>query len=79
MNKEVDTSVRSLVVEMLLAKTLDSNYSEFNEPLSIETLEVIINCLVKDRSPKGKEFLGFMMSRLHELATDNKYLQDLLR
>ena len=73
-NKDVDTNIRGLIVEMLVLKS--SNKPD--DRISIVTMEGIIKYLAEDRSSSGREFLGFMMSRLNELATEDAYLRKLL-
>ena len=74
LNKEVDTTIRGIIVEMLATKSLNNP----KDRISLPTLETIIKCLVNDDSPPGKEFLGFVMSRLYELAEEDAYLRKLL-
>ena len=74
-NKGVDTNVRGMIVEMLVTKSLDSSKNR----ITVTKMEDIIKCLTSDHSSSGKEFLGFMMSRLYELASDDEYLKKVLR
>ena len=74
-DKEVDTNIRGMIVEMLITKSLDNSKNR----ISVQTLEAMIKCLTSDPSSSGKEFLGFMMSRLYELASEDEYLKKVLR
>ena len=73
-NKDVDTNIRGLIVEMFALKSLNNS----KDRISLGTMEGIIKCLTEDTSSSGREFLGFMMSRLNELATEDAYLKSLL-
>lgn len=73
-NKDVDTNIRGLIVEMLALKSLNNS----KDRISLGTMEEIMKCLTEDTSSSGREFLGFMMSRLNELATEDAYLKSVL-
>ena len=70
----MDTNIRGLIVEMLALKSLNNPADR----ISLTTMEGIIKYLAEDTSSSGREFLGFMMSRLNELATEDAYLKKLL-
>ena len=70
----MDTNIRGLIVEMLALKSLNNPADR----ISLTTMEGIIKYLAEDTSSSGGEFLGFMMSRLNELATEDAYLKKLL-
>ena len=75
LDKTVDSNLRGMIIEVLVAKSLDNP----SKRISIRTARIMIKCLASDAKTSGKEFSGFIMSRLYELASEDMYLRGILR
>ena len=64
-----------MVVEVLVSKSLSFTPERIQE----ETARKIVQSLGDDITPAGREFSGFIMSRLYELASEDIHLNDILR
>ena len=74
-DKSVDSNLRGMLVELLVSKSLDNP----SKRVSLSTVRTIIKCLSNDARTSEKEFSGFMMNRLYELASEDLYLKKILR
>ena len=75
LDRSVDSNVRGMVVEVLVSKSLSFTSGRIQE----ETSRKIVKSLGDDITPAGREFSGFMISRLYELASEDMHLNDILR
>ena len=74
LDKTVDSTLRGMAVEILVS-TSSGNY---RNRLSKQMLTGIVNELARDVDPAGKEFSGFTMNRLYQLASGDLHLKSLL-
>ena len=75
LDRSVDSNVRGMVVEVLVSKSLSFTSKRIQD----ETARKIVKSLRDDITQAGREFSGFMMSRLYELASEDIHLNDILR
>ena len=75
LDRSVDSNVRGMVVEVLASKSLSFTSKRIQE----ETARKIVQSLGHDITQAGREFSGFIMSRLYEFASEDIHLNDILR